>query len=113
MSPKKGDHPCPPGLSSGTVRIPRVIAPIPAKKITPKLVIPVIPVCKFKEIARIENAQTKTIILDICIDFVITAYAQVSPTKYCHPYKIIPIMSFSSLFMFLYILTTVCLSQNI
>ena len=40
------------------------------KKMTPKFVIPVIPVCKFKEKARIEKAQTRTIILDICIDFV-------------------------------------------
>tara|TARA_B100001105_G_scaffold172913_1_gene139311 strand:- start:230 stop:679 length:450 start_codon:yes stop_codon:yes gene_type:complete len=70
MSPKNGDQPCPPGLSSGTVRMPSVIAPIPAKKITPKLVIPVIPVCKFKEKAKIENIQTKTIIRDICIDLV-------------------------------------------
>ena len=39
-------YPC---TSVGAVRIPTVIAPIPTKKITPKLTIPVIPVCKFNE----------------------------------------------------------------
>jgi hypothetical protein len=64
------DHPWPPGLSSGTVRIPTVMAPKPANKITPKLVIPVKPVCKFKEKAKIENTQRRTIILVIWIYWV-------------------------------------------